>query len=63
MTVDFFRKHFDFSGRETVAIMGAHSFGRFHMDESLFPYVWTAYGETAFNHDYYRYIYEWYINK
>ena len=27
ISVDFFKKNFDFTGRETVAIMGAHTFG------------------------------------
>ena len=56
MTVDFLKEEFGFSGRETVAIMGAHTFGRFHKPESLYPYVWTSYGEALWNNDYYKYI-------
>ena len=55
MTVDFFKEEFNFSGRETVAIMGAHTFGRFHAWKSLYPYVWTSYGESLINNDYYKY--------
>ena len=55
MTVDFFKEVFSFTGRETVAIMGAHSFGRFHAWKSLYPYVWTSYGESLLNNDYYKY--------
>merc|ERR1712079_813861 len=29
-TLDFFRDQFSFSGRETAAIMGAHTLGRMH---------------------------------
>ena len=58
MTVDFFRKEFDFSGRETVAIMGAHTMGRFHTPVSLFNYVWTSWGEMLFNNHYYRFVYK-----
>ena len=54
MTVDFMKEEFGFTGRETVAIMGAHTFGRFHVDESLYPYVWTAYGVALLNNDYYK---------
>ena len=54
MTVDFFKKEFGFTGKETVAIMGAHTFGRFNAGDSLYPYVWTSYGESLFNNDYYK---------
>ena len=56
MTVDFLKEEFGFSGRETVAIMGAHTFGRFHVEDSLYPYVWTSYGEALWNNDYYKYV-------
>ena len=55
MTIDFFKEEFSFTGRETVAIMGAHSFGRFHAPQSLYPYVWNSYGESLLNNDYYKY--------
>ena len=32
-TIDFFKKDFNFTGRETVAIMGAHSLGRLRPNE------------------------------
>ena len=54
MTAEFFQKDFGFTGRETVAIFGAHTLGRFHHDVSLFRYVWTAYGWHMFNNDYYK---------
>ena len=50
------KEEFGFTGRETVAIMGAHSFGRFHAPQSLYPYVWTSYGEALWNNDYYKYV-------
>ena len=29
-TVEFFKRDFNYTGRETVAIMGAHTLGRVH---------------------------------
>ena len=54
MTVDFFAKDFGFNGRETVAIMGSHTVGRFHTIFSLLPYVWTTRGTQSFNNHYYK---------
>ena len=54
MTAEFFRDNFGFSGRETVAIMGAHTVGRLHYDISLFRYVWTTKGTRTFNNHYYK---------
>ena len=36
MLVDFFTKDFGFNGREIVAAMGAHTFGRLHSGVSQF---------------------------
>ena len=55
-TLDFFQKEFGFTGQETVAIMGAHTFGRLHVKTSLFRYVWTSRGTNFFNNDYYKMI-------
>ena len=52
-TVDFFVKDFGFTGREIVAIMGSHTVGKFHWQNSYMNYVWTARGTTAFNNHYY----------
>jgi len=52
----YFEEHFDFSARETVAIMGAHSFGKFHSDTSLFKYDWTRGTKNMMNNEYYRII-------
>ena len=54
MTADFFQEHFDFTGRETVAIMGAHTMGSFHYHISLFRYIWTAHEHAQFNNVYYK---------
>ena len=53
-TIDFFKNDFDFTGRETVAIMGAHTFGRLHNEISLFKYVWTTRGTGLFNNHFYK---------
>jgi hypothetical protein len=55
-TIDFFKKDFDFNGRETVAIFGAHTLGRFSLENSIFPYIWTSSGTHTFNNDYYKVI-------
>jgi len=56
MTADFFEKDFGFTGRETVAIMGAHTMGRLHYNISLFRYLWTTRGQLSFNNNYYKNI-------
>ena len=55
MTADYFQKDFGFTGRETVAILGAHTIGRLHVHNSLFRYVWTTRGTSMFNNHYYKY--------
>ena len=56
MTVDFFKKNFNLNGREIVALMGAHTFGRLHVDVSLFRYLWTTKGKDSFNNHYFKYL-------
>ena len=53
-TVEFFKTQFGFTGRETVAIMGAHTYGNPKMKNSLIPYTWTSRAITIFNNDYYK---------
>lgn len=53
-TLEYFRQDFGFSGRETAAIMGAHTMGRFHWEFSLFSYVWVIHGGMMFNNEYFR---------
>ena len=55
-TIEFFKKDFNFNGRETVAIFGAHTLGQFTPKNSLFPYEWTSSGINTFNNDYYKVI-------
>eukprot|EP00927_Polykrikos_kofoidii_P039904 TRINITY_DN3419_c0_g1_i1.p1 TRINITY_DN3419_c0_g1~~TRINITY_DN3419_c0_g1_i1.p1 ORF type:complete len:567 (-),score=86.90 TRINITY_DN3419_c0_g1_i1:29-1729(-) len=52
----YFEAVFGFSVRETVAIMGAHSYGKFHADTSLFKYDWTRGTKNLLNNEYYRII-------
>ena len=52
-TTDFFLENFGFTGRETVAIMGAHTIGTFHKEHSIFIYGWTGLSKHSFNNDYY----------
>merc|ERR1711892_539974 len=53
-TTTFFREQFNFTMRETVAIMGAHTIGQVHSNISLIPYSWTREGTQIFNNEYYR---------
>lgn len=65
-TIEFFRDDFNFTGRETAAIFGAHSFGNPHFWISLIPYTWTSRGINIFNNDYYKSLTgkdRWYFNE
>ena len=53
-TVDFFASQFGLSGPEMVALLGAHTFGRFHVHVSLFRYTWTSRGTHLLNNHYYK---------
>ena len=53
-TTKFFREQFNFTMRETVAIMGAHTIGQVHQSVSLLPYSWTREGQQVFNNEYYK---------
>merc|ERR1719343_1372524 len=53
MTVRFMEEHFDFSAKETVTIMGAHTLGKFHQKETGHKYLWTT-DFQAFSNQYYR---------
>ena len=52
--VQYFKDDFSFTGRETVAIMGAHTFGFPKIQNSLIPYTWTSRAVNLFNNDYYK---------
>ena len=63
-TLDFFKSQFGFSGRESVAIMGAHTLGKMTAEVSMFKYAWTSRGMSIFNNQYYRNIVDkkaWFI--
>lgn len=53
-TVKYFKDEFGLTGRETVALLGAHSVGRFHARSSLFRYIWVRNGGQTLNNEYYR---------
>ena len=53
-TIEFMKNDFDFTGRETAAIFGAHSYERPHGDVSGFPYTWTSSASILMNNDYYK---------
>ena len=57
MTVDYFKKNFDFSPREALALMGAHTVGRFNGQFSRLDYAWVRNTEKqsfVFNNKYYK---------
>eukprot|EP00931_Biecheleriopsis_adriatica_P112518 TRINITY_DN8716_c0_g1_i1.p1 TRINITY_DN8716_c0_g1~~TRINITY_DN8716_c0_g1_i1.p1 ORF type:complete len:698 (+),score=89.13 TRINITY_DN8716_c0_g1_i1:64-2157(+) len=62
-TLNFMKKDYKFNGRETVAIMGAHTLGSLHIDVSNFKYTWLAMSGSLVNNMYYRNMVEkedWY---
>lgn len=63
-TVDFFSQDFGFNGRETVAIMGAHTLGHLTVHQSLFRYTWKTNSGKLLNNGYYRNMarrHDWYF--
>jgi len=63
-TINFFNEEFGFSGRETVAIMGAHTLGEMNPTVSLLKYTWTTRAGNSFNNAYYNNFVkknEWFI--
>jgi len=65
-TIEYFKTEFpDLTGRDIVALMGAHTMGQPHIDISQIPYQWTSKGGRMFNNDYYRNIVgepRWFFN-
>ena len=45
-TLDFFAAEFGFTPEESVAILGAHTMGKFHGHVADYDYTWTS-GETG----------------
>jgi len=52
----FFEDVFGMNARETVAIMGAHSFGTFNSGSSMFKYTWKRGTSDLLSNEYYRLI-------
>jgi len=52
----FFEDVFGMDARETVAIMGAHSFGTFNSGSSMFKYTWKRGTSELLSNEYYRLI-------
>jgi hypothetical protein len=65
-TIAYFQTEFpDLTGRDIVALMGAHTMGQPHIHISQIPYQWTSQGGRMFNNDYYRNIVgedRWFFN-
>ena len=64
-TMDFFQTQFNLNGKETVALLGAHTFGRLFVKNSLFRYTWTSSATRMFNNDYFKMITDkqrWFFN-
>jgi len=50
----YFKGDFGFNGRESVAIMGAHTLGNFQIPLNGYFYTFTSQQEDAFNNQYFR---------
>jgi len=50
----FMKSDFQFTARESVAIMGAHTLGKFHAEISGFAYNWKRLGLDHLNNGYYK---------
>jgi len=55
-TSNFLGNHFNFTARESVAIMGAHSFGKFNSQITYHRYQWTRKQEKLLNNQLFRHI-------
>ena len=55
-TIEYMKNDFGFTGRETAAIFGAHTFGHPKLQNSLIPYTWTSAAVNMINNDYYKNI-------
>lgn len=56
-TADFFKEHFDLTGREGAALLvGAHSFGKFNANNALFKYSWTRQQTAYLNNQLFRHL-------
>jgi len=53
-TVEYFRDNFGLQAKETVALMGVHTYGRKHFSHSLFRYTWTNRNDRLFTNDYFK---------
>mmetsp|Transcript_56314 Transcript_56314/g.103346 ORF Transcript_56314/g.103346 Transcript_56314/m.103346 type:complete len:1241 (-) Transcript_56314:62-3784(-) len=53
-TVNYFKDTFGMTRRDTIAILGAHTFGRFHAISEIFRYIWVRNGGSLFNNAYHR---------
>ena len=54
-TTDYYKKHFGFSKRDSLAIMGAHTVGDFNTVFSRNTYAWTnTFQRNLFNNKYYK---------
>jgi hypothetical protein len=51
---EFFRNDFGMTRQETVALMGAHSFGGYTFKNSMFKYQWMWHQAHMMNSNYYR---------
>ena len=53
-TMDFFSDEFDFEDFETVAILGAHTYGNMAEENSGFEGAWTKDETTTFDNKYFQ---------
>jgi len=53
-TLSFLKENYNMGVRESVAIMGSHTFGTMQAKHGLFRYGWTAMNDLMFNNHYFR---------
>ena len=54
-TLEWFGQNFDLTDpKEVVALMGAHTLGSFHKQNSLIPYFWVRGDHENFNNMYFK---------
>ena len=56
-TTNYFKNNFGLSARESIALtLGAHSFGKFNYEVSMFKYFWTRSQQQMMNNQMFKHV-------